>query len=161
MQGCPRGHLSLVGTRVFTVAEANELVPKLEEGFRLVLRLRAELRRAYARLEQAGHAPSWESLRAPGDVPEEIRTGHGRFLALAMAMAEQFEAVMATGVQVKDPETGLCDFPSVREGRPVQLCWRLGEPAVEFWHELGAGFAGRLPLESDAPPHAPQRGGDA
>ena len=128
------------------MTEANELVPKLEEGFRLVLRLRAELRQAYAQLEQAGHPPSWDSLRTPSAGPEEIRGVRGRFLALAMALAEQFEAVMATGVQVKDPETGLCDFPSVREGRPVVLCWKLGEPEVEFWHELDAGLAGRVPL---------------
>lgn len=150
-----------MGTRIFTVEEANALVPKLEEGFRLVLRLRAELRQAYAQLEQAGHAPSWESLHAPSEVPDTIRSVHGRFLALAMAMAEQFEAIVATGVQVKDPETGLCDFPGVRDGRAVQLCWKLGEPAVEFWHEVEAGFAGRRPLERDATPCAlPSGGGD-
>ncbi len=42
---------------------------------------------------------------------------------------------------------GLCDFPSLREGREVYLCWRLGELSVRFWHETNAGFAGRQPLD--------------
>jgi hypothetical protein len=39
------------------------------------------------------------------------------------------------------------DFPAERDGRPVYLCWRLGEPSVQFWHEIDAGFVGRRPLE--------------
>jgi hypothetical protein len=51
------------------------------------------------------------------------------------------------GIEVKDYAQGLIDFPAEREGRPVYLCWRLGEPAVRFWHEVDAGFAGRRPLD--------------
>lgn len=52
----------------------------------------------------------------------------------------------ALGVQLKDRRIGLVDFPSEREGRPVLLCWRLGEPSVQFWHDEHAGYAGRQPL---------------
>ena len=51
------------------------------------------------------------------------------------------------GIEVKDYAQGLIDFPSEREGRVVYLCWRLGEPAVQFWHEVDAGFSGRRPLD--------------
>jgi hypothetical protein len=51
------------------------------------------------------------------------------------------------GIEIKDYETGLVDFPAERDGRPVYLCWRLGEPSVQFWHEIDAGFVGRRPLE--------------
>jgi hypothetical protein len=51
------------------------------------------------------------------------------------------------GIEVKDYAQGLVDFPSERDGRPVFLCWRLGEPAVQFWHEVDAGFSGRRPLD--------------
>ena len=146
------GHHSGVGTRYFTVGEANELVPTLEAGFRRLFQLRGELRRAYVELEAAGHPPSWDSLRTPAEVPAEIRGVHGRFLALAMAMAEEFEAIVQTGVQVKDTEAGLCDFPTVRDDRVVLLCWKLGERAVEHWHELQGGFAGRQPLELELGP---------
>jgi hypothetical protein len=50
------------------------------------------------------------------------------------------------GIQLKDPRLGLIDFPSEIGGRTVLLCWRLGEPEVQFWHEADAGYAGRQPL---------------
>ena len=51
------------------------------------------------------------------------------------------------GVDVKDPATGLLDFPSIRNGERVLLCWRAGEPAVEWWHGLTDGFAGRRRID--------------
>jgi hypothetical protein len=50
------------------------------------------------------------------------------------------------GVILRDVATGLCDFPAVREGRPVYLCWRLGEEEVGWWHPRDEGVAGRRPL---------------
>ena len=50
------------------------------------------------------------------------------------------------GVEMKGFDVGLVDFPGEMDGRPVCLCWRLGEPAVAHWHERDAGFAGRRPL---------------
>ena len=52
-----------------------------------------------------------------------------------------------SGVQLKDHRLGLIDFPTMRGGHLVLLCWKLGEPeTIEFWHEVDAGFAGRQPL---------------
>jgi hypothetical protein len=51
------------------------------------------------------------------------------------------------GIQLKDRRLGLVDFPSDMMGRPVLLCWRLGEAEVQFWHDAEAGYAGRQPLE--------------
>lgn len=50
------------------------------------------------------------------------------------------------GIQLKDRRLGLVDYPSEVDGRPVLLCWRLGEPTVQFWHEVDAGYSGRQPL---------------
>ncbi len=50
------------------------------------------------------------------------------------------------GCVLKDPETGLIDFLSLRDGHPVYLCWHLGEEHINYWHEIQAGFAGRQPL---------------
>ncbi len=52
------------------------------------------------------------------------------------------------GVQVKDLEQGLLDFPSLMDGKLVLLCWKLGEPAITHWHTEEEGFAGRKPLDS-------------
>jgi hypothetical protein len=51
------------------------------------------------------------------------------------------------GVQVKDPDTGLIDFPAEIDGRPALLCWRVGEERIGFWHTLEGGFAGRRPIQ--------------
>jgi hypothetical protein len=50
------------------------------------------------------------------------------------------------GIQLKDRRIGLIDFPSEMDGRPILLCWRLGEASVQFWHDEHSGFAGRQPL---------------
>ena len=55
--------------------------------------------------------------------------------------------ILATGVQIKDINTGLMDFSALRQGREVYLCWKYGEEKIEFWHEIEAGFAGRQPIE--------------
>jgi hypothetical protein len=57
--------------------------------------------------------------------------------------------VGSEGCEIKDLESGLIDFPTIWEGREVFLCWKLGEPEVEFWHEIDAGFAGRQPLKTN------------
>jgi hypothetical protein len=54
--------------------------------------------------------------------------------------------IHGAGAVVKDPDTGLIDFPALRQGEEVCLCWRVGEDAIEYWHGLEEGFAGRKPL---------------
>jgi hypothetical protein len=55
--------------------------------------------------------------------------------------------VQATGVLIKDIETGLLDFPALKDGREVYLCWKHGEDAIQYWHETDAGFAGRQRID--------------
>jgi len=68
----------------------------------------------------------------------------------AQTIAREIEAfrreLVSLGIQLKDARLGLIDFASTMGDRPIQLCWRLGEPDVQFWHEPDAGFAGRQPL---------------
>jgi hypothetical protein len=65
---------------------------------------------------------------------------------VAVACVERLEEI---GVVVKDLDLGLLDFPALREARPVELCWQVGEDEVVFWHGLGEGFAGRKPVDWD------------
>jgi hypothetical protein len=64
----------------------------------------------------------------------------------AAALDGLLRQVQELGVEVKGIEQGLVDFPSLREGRLVYLCWQAGEDRVMYWHDLDAGFAGRQPL---------------
>lgn len=55
--------------------------------------------------------------------------------------------VQETGALVKDMSSGLLDFPAIRNGQEVYLCWKVGEEKIEYWHEIEAGFAGRQSIE--------------
>ena len=55
----------------------------------------------------------------------------------------------STGVQVKDIDIGLLDFPCQVEGRTLLLCWKLGEKGITHWHSTSEGFAGRKPIDSE------------
>ena len=63
-----------------------------------------------------------------------------------MEMQKALDELDGLGVQLKDIDQGLVDFPSRRDGRVVYLCWRLGEETIAWWHDVDTGFAGRQPL---------------
>ena len=69
------------------------------------------------------------------------------FAKLARELQEVVDELALIGVQLKDADTGLLDFPSLREGEEVLLCWRVGEPAVEWYHGLEDGYAGRRRID--------------
>ena len=124
--------------KIFTVQEANALLPevriitgKIQRAHRKLSQFRDEAKEAAEAAEQGGGG------MANGVVYASILT------ELTTQMAE----LEGLGVQLKDLERGLVDFPSLRDGRVVLLCWQLGEgDELEWWHDVDAGFAGRTPL---------------
>ncbi len=58
----------------------------------------------------------------------------------------ELERLAAEGILLRDPESGLVDFPAERDGQRVYLCWRVGEDRVANWHPIDSGFLGRRPL---------------
>ena len=126
--------------QLFTVDQANRTLP-------LVRRIVEDIVREF-RLWEEGLAEL--DLTVPGARPD---LADPRAIALERKIEriardlDGFQAeVEAIGIQLKDRRTGLIDFPSELDGRPVLLCWRLGEPTVQFWHDANSGFAGRQPL---------------
>lgn len=120
----------------FTLLEARALLPRLRSLF---AHIHAARRRAQELDGDLGRA----LLEQGGDF------GGPKVQALARAAAQLQEAVAelaATGVQVKDWERGLVDFPAWRGGREVFFCWELSEEDIGHWHELEAGYAGRKEL---------------
>jgi hypothetical protein len=127
----------------FTRAEAEALLPRLEPILRELRDLRGQLREIE---DQAGAL----QLKMLGD-------GHahqGELAGLRQQAATLVEAINARvhrinewGVLVKDLEEGLIDFPSLRGGEEVFLCWRLGELRIAWWHTIEGGFASRQLLE--------------
>ena len=78
--------------------------------------------------------------------PAQLAEVQGEVGHRATELARLLDEVQATGVIVKDLDSGLVDFPSVRDGENVLLCWRLDEDGVAFWHGYDDGFAGRRPI---------------
>jgi hypothetical protein len=89
-------------------------------------------------------------FKRPRPVAAEQRVDSDYFCLLRDLHAG-LEAIRATGAEMKDLKSGLLDFPARREGRPVLLCWRVGEDSLEFWHETGSGFDGRRRVDDDGP----------
>ena len=89
-------------------------------------------------------------LTRPKRVSPEQRVDSDYFCLLNQLQAG-LEAIRASGAQVKDLRSGLLDFPARREGRPVLLCWKVGEASLDFWHETGSGYDGRRPVDEDGP----------
>jgi len=128
------------GPRLFTVDEANALLPTLEPILRRMQTRMQEVDRARRRLTELTPA-----MRGNGH-GAETSTLEARLEELATELTADLRRVSEQGVEIKDLDQGLIDFPSLREGRVVYLCWRLGEGKLAFWHELDGGFAGRQPL---------------
>ena len=129
----------------FTRADAEAMLPRITPLLREIQRLRQDQRahQQAVAADQAkvlgnGHMPREELLKHQHDGGE----AEERMVEIADALSEM-------GVLVKDPDTGLVDFPTLRDGHEVYLCWQLGEPRIAWWHEIATGLLGRQPLEDD------------
>ena len=129
---------------MFTPAEANsaltEVRPVAERLVAVRTRMR-ELERTQRDLVTAigGNGGGY----AAGDLNE----AQTELVGLADAAVACVDKLDELGVQIKDLDAGLLDFPALREGTEVELCWQVGEDAVEYWHGIGEGFAGRKPID--------------
>jgi hypothetical protein len=128
------------GKKHFTVAEANATLPLVRAVVQDITDLARSLRDRHERLARA--EPSGRGQLGAA-YEEEIRPMQAEFERDQERMQEYEQELRDLGVELKDHERGLIDFPCGMNGREVYLCWRLGEPEVMFWHELDAGFAGR------------------
>lgn len=132
--------------KVFTPAEANELIPRLELAVRELQTKAGDLRGRISELARL--EPSAYQLSLP-----QLIESYPQLRESASQLALAAEKIESYGCVLKDIDQGLIDFPwEIEEGRIVFLCWQFGEPAVIAWHSIGAGFAQRQPL-SGAPKH--------
>ena len=132
--------------RYFTPEEANALLEEVRpiaEALVAHRRVMAAAATKQARLVQriAGNGGDFD--------PQEPRTIEEQFKREGDAVAYCAEQLEALGVLVKDLDRGLVDFPALRDGEDVLLCWEVGEDEIAFWHGVDEGFAGRKPLPFD------------
>lgn len=126
--------------RIFTLAEANELLPQLSQRFATIRRAKSliastkdEISRASSKAASGGGSPVGALyIRALHEISGSLQTIH------------------ELGVVIKDVDLGLCDFPCKLEGRIVYLCWKFGEEEIRWWHEVSCGYKDRHPLDGTA-----------
>jgi hypothetical protein len=124
--------------KVFSLHEANALIPEVRA---ILIKLRATYSGIVKMQRDAQHAAQGAEHGGGG-----MARG-SRYIILLEQLAAGASKLDSLGVQIKDYQRGLIDFPSWREGKIVLLCWQLGEgDEVGWWHEIDAGFAGRQPL---------------
>ncbi len=100
------------------------------------------------RRHRLNHLLAGREREAEDVYSEELAEVERGLLRDMQRLREYVEELRQLGVEPKGGE-GLVDFPSESDGRPIYLCWKLGEPEILYWHEVDAGFAGRQPLTVD------------
>ena len=139
--------------KYFNRREAEELLPMighyLEEALqqkRILDGIATEISNAALRI-----------MRLGGSLPPFTELHHKKAQRdkLAEQLARTIDEIQQTGCLVKDLDAGLVDFPSLRGGEEVYLCWKLGEARIGYWHGIEEGFAGRKPLDDSRPEDEP------
>ena len=141
--------------KYFDRREAEELLPTLEPFLeearkqkRALDGITAEISNAALRIMMLGGSlPPFAELNRKKNQREKV----------AEQLSHTVDEIQQTGCLVKDLDTGLVDFPSLRGGEKVYLCWKLGEERIGYWHGLEEGFAGRKPLDDARPEEEPPK----
>ena len=122
--------------KYFTVEEANECIPELIRDISTLIELKEKLEKLHAEL-----TPFFEVVPYNGGSKNAF---------LLMQIGEQFREIVRgierRGCHLKGLDPALIDFPHIRDGKEVYLCWRYGERKIRYWHEIEGGFSGRKPL---------------
>lgn len=130
-----------MANRTFTHAEALDMLPVLKVMLRKSTDARKRMDEIDARFREVNQRVLMHGGMLLDIVPlAKLRAERDK---LNQTVADTLAEITAMGVQVKDINTGLLDFPCVVDGKVVLLCWRLGEETINYWHGVEEGFAGR------------------
>lgn len=130
--------------KTFTLEEANAALRQVKPVVAQVV----ELAHLIPELQDQARIHAYRSTRANGGdaAREELDLANSALRDAELGLQRALVELEDLGVQLKDPQQGLVDFLSYRDGELVELCWKLGEERVEHWHRVGEGFGGRKRL---------------
>ena len=131
--------------RSFTLEEAQSLLPVLESLLRTAIDGKKLIEAVDAELQDLAHRVFLSGGLLVNIV--QIARRKAEREKTIQRVKDTLAEIDATGVQVKDLDIGLLDFPCQVEGRTVLLCWKLGEKGITHWHDTSEGFAGRKPID--------------
>ncbi|MFQ5450683.1 MAG: DUF2203 domain-containing protein [Nitrospinaceae bacterium] len=119
--------------KYFTLEEANSFIPRLMRDVPRIQSLAADMVKNYPDVKKA-----WEKHKYNGGSFQGIP-----YLRVALKVNKIVNDLEATGCVLKGINEGLVDFPSLRDGREVYLCWKVPETKIQYWHDMDSGYAGR------------------
>ncbi len=123
---------------LFTPQEASKLIPDIRPKVKELVERKKVVSKLHAEIEK---------YSLLGFKPAEVAERAAQLDALVEDMTRKISELEDLGVQVKDLDYGIVDFPAEKYGEEVVLCWRYGEPEVAFWHKPHEGFNGRKALK--------------
>ena len=130
--------------RLFTPAEANSALAEVRPAAERLVALRTRMR---ALIDEQSKLVTAIGGNGSGYASTDLNAAQAELEQLAEEAGAAVEELERIGVSVKDLDLGLLDFPALRDGQEVELCWRVGEERVEHWHGLGEGYRGRKPID--------------
>jgi hypothetical protein len=137
--------------KLFTLAQAQSLIPRVDRLLREAIALKSEFVQAERAFQSFG-----ERIMLMGGMivdREQFFQAKTRRQSEGERLRNAVEQLQEIGCLVKDLDTGLVDFPTLFRGQEVYLCWKLGEPSIEFWHGVDEGFRGRKTIDRDFRDH--------
>lgn len=126
----------------FTREEAEALLPEITLVLHIIQEHRAEMRS----LEENISALHTQAMGNGHHLHERVMKFQKALMEQIQLLRTLVEKLQQLGCELKDPDSGLIDFLSLRDGQEIYLCWKLGEERIAFWHYLHTGYAGRQPL---------------
>jgi hypothetical protein len=126
----------MTSKKIFTLEEANDVIPELLGWVPEIQKLSNSMNRDFPDIRNAREKAKWSGGSVQGT----------SYLSVVLKYNHLIQKIESIGCEIKGIREGLVDFPSIREGREVYLCWRMPEKEIRFWHGLDAGFSGRQPI---------------
>jgi hypothetical protein len=128
--------------RHFTLEEATHYLPWLRERFEDLVSIHQEITKSRETINELNLM-----IRSNGtSLEEKLSEKYGPTPELATALQESLNEIVREGIIVRDIKIGLVDFPFLRDGEEVYLCWTLAEGQISFWHPTNSGYSSRQPL---------------
>jgi hypothetical protein len=141
--------------RLFTLEEAHQLLPVLQGLLRSAIDGKKEIEQVDKHFQELAHRVF---LAGGMSLPiVQLARRKAEREKAAQRVKDAVSEINSTGVQVKDLDIGLLDFPCNLEGKTILLCWKLGEEKIGHWHGLEEGFAGRKPIDERILKQNPKR----
>lgn len=128
--------MSFQFSKHYTIEEARSLLPSIRTWLETISSLQERMSKIDLRLTNLGSTGN--------DVGGDTVNSSVKLRADLLSVIQEFAA---RGIQIKDLERGLIDFPALKNGKEIFLCWEKDEEDIQYWHDLDAGFPGREPLD--------------